>query len=96
MIFGLIQLLLNLCFVFLVLADHSLILTYGQQGPEDLQLVSQDFLIAAQVHGQAHGQQCHDLCQVVLQHISDHPVLVVEGDTTFEGKTTSEDTNTWF
>ena len=82
MIFRLIHLLLNGRLVCLVLADHSLTLSHRQQGAEDLQLVLQDFLAAAQIHGEPHGHQGHDLSQVVLEHISDHPVLVVEGNTT--------------
>ncbi len=65
-IFCLIQLLLNLCFVCLVLADHSLVPSDRQQGAEDLQLVLENFLTAAQIHRKLHGQHGHDLCQVVL------------------------------
>lgn len=53
-----------------------------------------NFLTAAQIQGKLHGQQCHDLRHVVLQHISDHPILVVEGNATFEGKKTEGDINT--
>ncbi len=83
-IFCLIQLLLNFCFVRLVLADHSLILSYRKQGAENLQLVLQNFLTPAEILGKPHGHQGHDLSQVVLQDISDHPVLVIEGNSTLK------------
>lgn len=49
---------------------------------EDLQLVSKNLSTVAHIHRELHGQQCHDLSQVVLQDISDHSVLVIEGNTT--------------
>ncbi|TNN83961.1 hypothetical protein EYF80_005832 [Liparis tanakae] len=39
----------------LVLADHSLALSQRQHGPEDVQLVLEDFFTAAQIHGDPHG-----------------------------------------
>jgi len=86
MIFGLVHLLLDCCLVRLVLANHSLALSQRQHGPEDVQLVLEDFFTAAQIHGNPHRQQGHDLRHVVLEHVSDHPVLVVEGNATLRTK----------
>lgn len=80
-VFGLVELLLDLRVVALVLAHHRLVLPQGLQGAEDLQLVPHELFAAALILGGRHGQQGHDLSHVVLQHVPDRPVLVVVGNT---------------
>lgn len=85
-LFGLVELVLNLRAVALVLAHHSLALPQRLQGTEDLQLVPEDLFTAVLAPGKSYGEQGHDLSHVVLQHVSDHPVLVVVGNTTLKQK----------
>ena len=83
---SLVQLLSDLCGIVLVLANHGLFRPHGLQEAEDLELVAEDLLRAAESLGHLHGQQGHDLSEMVLHHISDHTVLVVEWNPTFEDK----------
>ena len=83
---GLVQLLSDLRCIGLVLANHGLLGAHGLQMAEDLELVAEDLLRAAENLGHLHGQQGHDLSEMVLHHISDHPVLVVERNPTFGDK----------
>lgn len=74
----LLQLLLHLAGICLILPQHSAAFLQAPQGLEGLQLALQNLFSPAHVGWELHGQEHQGLCQVVLQHIPDDSVLLVE------------------
>lgn len=68
----------HLLAVCLVLAQDGAALLQAPQGLEGAQLVLEHGLGAAGVVGQLHGHEGEDLGQVVLEHVANDAVLLVE------------------
>ena len=77
-LFGPVQLLLHLPAVGFVLANDGAAFLQLLQSAEGGHLVSQPLPAAGAVGRDGHGEQDQDLGQVVLYHVPDDPVLVVE------------------
>lgn len=76
----LLQLSVHLLAVSLVLAQDGTALLQAPQCLEGLKLVLQYGFHAADVVGQLHGHEGEDLCQVVLEDITNDTIPVVEAD----------------
>lgn len=89
----LLQLLLHLAVVGLVLPQHGTAPLQAPEGLESLQLVLHHLLGAADVGRELHDEEHEGLGEVVLQHVPDHPVLLVEAGAAWaqpEGKNAAQ------
>lgn len=74
----LLQFVLHLAGVRLVLTQHGAAFLQAPQGLEGLQLALQNLLGPAHVGWELHGQEHQSLREMVLQHVPDDSVLLVE------------------
>lgn len=74
----LLQFLLYLAGISLILTQHSTVFLQAPQGLEGLQLALQNLFSPTHVGWELHGQEHQGFGEVVLQHVPDDSILLIE------------------